>query len=258
MIFNDMKFDCFAVSDTGKWRPQNEDAFICDPENAVFLVADGMGGEEYGEVASQLTADHFTKLILPFVHDEDITIPFDHSRDEDLFSGIMRHAVEGTNSAVVEYASEHLSHRGMGSTLTAAIFYKEFLYIAHVGDSRLYKIDSEKIHQVTEDHTRVQEMVREGVLSKEEARIHPNRNIITRCIGRRYQSNPDIFRLEISDDEVFLICSDGLNDMVTDQEIHAVVDRSDTLEEAGKKLIEVANRNGGKDNITVVLFRVYT
>ena len=253
---DEVMIDCYALTDRGRRRSQNEDAFICDEDYAIFLVADGMGGENYGEVASRLTADHFVQLIIPFITDEDVTIPFDTPEDGDHFTAVMIHAVEGTNRAVYEYAIEHESHKGMGSTLTAVVVRDGFLYVAHVGDSRLYRIQSDEIIQITEDHTKVQEMVQKEILTPEEARKHPQKNIITRCVGRNRRLKPDVFATDFTNDDIFLICSDGLNDMIEDDEIHRIVVESDSLETAAGGLVELANENGGKDNITVVLFRL--
>ena len=250
--------ECFAATDKGKRRDLNEDAYICDPDKAIFVVADGMGGENYGEVASQLTVDHFSQLITPFVTDEDTTIPFDVPDDGDHFTGALNHAVEGANKAVYEYAAENESHKGMGSTLTAAVLHGDFLYVAHVGDSRLYRILPDEVQQITEDHSRVQEMVQKGLLSPEEARSHPQKNIITRCVGRKKRIRSDILTIDLLDEDVFLLCSDGLNDMLEDESIHQIVTESGDLETAANLLVQAANDKGGKDNITVVLFRLHS
>lgn len=250
-----MTLHCFSISDKGLRRSMNEDAFISDPDKGIFLVADGMGGESYGEVASRMTAEFYVKLITPFLMDEDLTVPFEHSVNEDLFCGAVAHAVVGTNSAVVEFVSENESHRGMGSTLTAVVVHDGCLYVAHIGDSRLYRIRADKIEQITEDHTKVQEMVKNHIIPPEEARSHPKRHIITRCVGRKKRLKPDIFSLDFVADDTFLISSDGLHDMVCDEDIHQIVVESESLEIAGERLVETANQSGGKDNITVVLFQ---
>ena len=245
-----------VATDTGKIRAQNEDSFVCDVDKAIFLVADGMGGENYGEVASRLTAEHFTQFLTPFISDEDATIPFDFPEDGDFFMGAMVHAAEGANFAVYHFAETNDSHKGMGSTLTAAVVFQETVYVAHVGDSRLYRIRDDQIHQVTEDHTKVQEMVSKNILTPEEARNHPQKNIITRCVGRRKRIKIDVFTPEYLEKDIFLICSDGLNDMLTDEEMERIVMDSDSLEAAANQLVDDANLRGGKDNITVVLFQV--
>lgn len=258
MLGENIVFNGYGITDTGKRRSQNEDFFICDPEKAIFLVADGVGGESGGEVASRLAAEHFVRLITPFVLDSDATIPFNHPNNGDLFQSTLAHAVEGANAAVIDFAEEHKTHRGMGSTLTAAIFHEDRIYVAHIGDSRLYRVREDDMQQVTEDHTKVQEMVKENILAIEEARKHPQRHIITRCVGRKKQSKPDIFSIDYSTEDIFLLSSDGLHDMLRDEEIRLIVVHAETLEQAGKRLIEAANEKGGKDNITVVLFQPYS
>jgi protein phosphatase len=249
------QYKSYASTDTGKRRSLNEDIFICDPDRAIFLVADGMGGENYGEVASQMTAEFFVRSLTPYILDEDITIPFENTDDNDFFSNAVTHAVEMANSAVLDYVSENKSYRGMGSTLTAAICNEHNITVAHIGDSRLYRIRKKNIEQITEDHTKVQEMVNKHIISSIEAKKHPQRNVITRCIGRRKHIKPDIFTIQTKDQDIFLICSDGLYDMVDDTDIQKIVIESDNFEIAVQNLIDLANTNGGKDNITVVIFQ---
>lgn len=255
---NHMQWECSAATDCGRRRPLNEDYFICDSNKGIFLVADGMGGENCGEVASQLTGEYFENTVLPFLTDEDATIPFDQIYEENIFEKTLHHAAAETNLAVIEYAESHQSHKGMGSTLTAAVFYDAELWVTHVGDSRLYAIQEDAINQITTDHTRVQEMVQKKVISAQEARKHPQKHIITQCVGRKSHFKPDIFSLELSVKNLYLICSDGLYDMVEDEEILAIVQHSDGFDKISQNLIRKANQYGGKDNITVVLFRMQT
>lgn len=249
-------FEAFAASDRGRKREKNEDAYVCDPERGLFLVADGMGGENYGEVASRMTAEQFFERILPFIVDEDATLPFEQEPDGHAFGAVVMHAVEMTNKAVVEFTETHPSHRGMGSTLTAAVYHNGRFQIAHIGDSRLYRLDEEGIIQTTTDHTKVNELIHHGILTTEEARNHPQKHILTRCIGRSARFQPDVFELEARAGESLLICSDGLHDMLEDEVIHRVVLQSDDVQDAVENLIEEANAKGGRDNITVVLFRM--
>jgi protein phosphatase len=254
-MLNNATFHGVALSDTGRRRKSNEDAYLCDAERGVFIVADGMGGEKYGEVASRMTVEHFSVLLFPFLDDQEMTVPFEYSRGEDVLIHALQHATVGTNTAVYTYAEEHRSHRGMGSTLTAAILRDGSLYVAHVGDSRLYRYRSEHLHQITEDHTKVQEMVNENLLSPEEARHHPQKHVITQCIGRKTRFRPDIFRIELEDGDLFLLCSDGLTDMVGDEHLLAIIQRPVTLEARARELVDEANDRGGKDNITALLFK---
>lgn len=229
---------------------------VCDPGHGIFLVADGMGGESAGEVASQLAAEHFIRSLLPFIEDDDATIPFEHSNGEHYFIGALQCAAEAANRAVIEAAAENRSHLGMGSTLTGMVYHETCFYVVHIGDSRLYRIHKGKMEQITVDHTRVQEMVNKNLMTPEEARFHPQRNIITRVVGREKQFQPDVFPMDLLEKDIFLICSDGLYDMVSDEEIHRIVVQSAHFEEAGKRLVESANQNGGKDNISVVLTQI--
>lgn len=250
-----VSFDCYAVSDRGCCRSLNEDTYICNPEKGLFLVADGMGGENCGEVASRLTADYFENFITPFIIDEDATIPFEQPLDADPFFTAMLHAIEQTNQSVLQFVEDNPSHRGMGSTLTAAVVHGESLYVAHVGDSRFYCFQNGQPVQITQDHTRVQELVKKNLLSAEEARNHRQRHILTQCVGRKKKFKPDIICIETDPETLYMICSDGLFDMLSDDEIGETVMQSEDLEFTGKQLVTLANDRGGKDNITAVLFR---
>ncbi|HHS14124.1 MAG TPA: Stp1/IreP family PP2C-type Ser/Thr phosphatase [bacterium] len=248
------RFECAALTDRGLKRSRNEDAFVCDAHHGIFLVADGMGGEQAGDTASRITADVFARSVVPYLTDEDLTLPVETSREHDPWREILCLAVKETNRQVVEYA-ERQGTRGMGSTLTAAVVIQDRLYITHVGDSRLYLTDGRECRQITRDHTKVEEMVARGVLTPEQARNHPQKNIITRCVGRK-KTTADIEVLEPVENAVYLICSDGLVDMVPDSKIYELISGGAGLEEAAKMLVEAANDQGGRDNITVVLFRI--
>ncbi len=257
MNLSEFQLQCTGLSDKGRRRAQNEDRFVCDPEKGIFLVADGMGGEKYGEVASQMTADTFVQSITPFVIDEDATLPFESVNNGDYFLHALGHAVEGAHRAVVEFGAEHPSHQGMGSTLTAAVCRSDTLYIAHVGDTRLYRLRKNEFRQLTEDHSKVQEMVKKKLIGPEEARNHPQKNVITQCIGRKKKIKPDLSVESIEQNDLYLLCSDGLTDMLEDEQILNFLLQSKTLENAGQTLVDQANLFGGKDNITVVLFQFY-
>ena len=252
------RYICYVVSDKGLKRTLNEDTVICDPDHGIFLVADGMGGENYGEVASQLASEKFFQSILPFIEDEEATIPFEHTEKGHYFISALLCAAEAANTAVIEFAAENKSHRGMGSTLTGIVYHENHFYVIHIGDSRLYRIRKECMEQITVDHTRVQEMVNKNLITPDEARFHPQRNIITRCVGRESQFQPDVFSIEFDEKDIFLICSDGLYDMVDDEHILRIVVQSENFEQACKKLVKTANENGGKDNISVVLTQLCT
>ena len=251
-----MIFKGFGITDVGIKRNNNEDTFVCDTDHGVFLVADGMGGENYGEVASKLTAEYFYSLILPFVQDEDMTIPYEQPAGNEPFLHALEQAVLETNRSVIDYVHENKSHKGMGSTLTSVVFYDKKLHTGHIGDSRLYQLNRENIVQITRDQTKVQEMVDHGIITLEQARNHSQKNVITQCIGRKKRIKPEIISFLPDSNFTYLICSDGLTDMLLDGDIHRIVMQAPSLEEAGKQLVDGANAMGGKDNITVVLFQL--
>ncbi|NQT25168.1 Stp1/IreP family PP2C-type Ser/Thr phosphatase [candidate division KSB1 bacterium] len=251
----DVAFDCHAITDKGMRRRLNEDVYVCDPDLGLFLVADGMGGESCGDVASQLTAETFKDSIAPYILDEEATAPFEHTNEGDFFLNTLGHAAEQTNQTVLQAVKNNPTCKGMGSTLTAALIQDDLLYVVHVGDSRLYCYHEELLTPLTEDHTRVQEMVNKNIISAEEARTHHQRNIITRCVGRKKQFKPDLFKVELLSNALCLICSDGLYDMLDDSEISEIIRANPDLDQLGAQLVDRANKAGGKDNITVVLFR---
>jgi len=220
----------------------------------MFLVADGMGGEQSGEIASRMAAETFAAAVVPFIIDSEATLPFE-SFEGDYFLNTVRYGAEAANLAVYQYSMDHEDHRGMGSTLTAAVGHENRLYVAHVGDSRLYRLSRGGIAQLTEDHSRVQEWVKAGLLSPEEARTHAKRHVITRCVGRRKKVEVDAFSLESGPDDLFLVCSDGLTEMMEDRDILGLIGLGKNLEKTGRALVAESNRLGGRDNITVVLFR---
>jgi protein phosphatase len=228
-----------AASDTGRKRRRNEDAYVVAPP--LFAVADGMGGAQAGEVASKLAAAAL----------ED-TDPGSLSGPERLES-----LIQEANRRVHERAVADPSTSGMGTTMTVALVEDGHVTIGHVGDSRAYLVRGGKLEQVTEDHSLVNELLKSGKLSPDEADTHPQRSVITRAVGTDPDVDVDSFTLDAREGDVFLLCSDGLTDMVDDQEILDVVDKfSGDLDRVTKSLVAAANRGGGEDNITVIAFSI--
>jgi serine/threonine protein phosphatase PrpC len=228
-----------ARTNTGRKRRRNEDAFVCEPP--LFAVADGMGGAQAGEVASRLAAES--------VREDD--------RGE--LSSIERVAevIREANRRVYAYSSENMSARGMGTTMTVALAESGRVTIGHVGDSRAYVLRDGRLSQLTQDHSLVAELVRSGRLSPDEAGSHPQRSVITRALGTDSEVDIDVFSFRAEKEDLFLLCSDGLTSMVADTDIERILAATRTdLDTATKKLIEAANRAGGEDNITVVLFEL--
>ena len=235
-----MPVGAYAVaSDTGRRRRRNEDNYVVAPP--LFAVADGMGGAQAGEVASQLAASAL------------------EGGNSDAPDGTQRidELIQEANRRIFDRASSDPSASGMGTTMTVALVEGMTVAIGHVGDSRGYLVRGEQMEQLTEDHSLVNELVKSGKLSEEEAQAHPQRSVITRAVGTDPDVDVDGFTIEAEEGDVFLLCSDGLTDMVEDEEILELVhEHRDDLEKAVKALVAAANRGGGEDNITAVAFRI--
>lgn len=209
----------------------------------LLIVADGMGGHQAGDMASRYAAEVIVSHIK-------------RSRERNPIR-VLRSAIETANERVLEKAAEDEELSGMGTTVVAATVVENYLYVANVGDSRLYLI-RDHIRQITRDHSLVGEMVRAGELSPEQARNHPNKNIITRAVGAGQKLEIDFFDEDLRKGDILLLCSDGLSNMVEDEEIEKIIKSGRELPKIAMDLIERANRNGGKDNIAVVLAQPLT
>ena len=229
----------YGESDTGRKRRRNEDNYVVAPP--LFAVADGMGGAQAGEVASRLAASAL------------------EAGDSDGLGGTTRidSLIQEANRRIYDRASTDPTASGMGTTMTVAIVEGMTVAIGHVGDSRAYLVRGGQMEQLTEDHSLVNELLKTGKLSEEEAQVHPQRSVITRAVGTDPDVDVDGFTIEAQDGDVFLICSDGLSDMVSDEEILELLHQNrDDLDKAVKALVAAANRGGGEDNITAVAFRI--
>lgn len=242
-------------SDTGRKRPHNEDRVATDPPRGVAVLADGMGGHKGGEIASALAVETVTRELanrLPGIATE--------SADDEAYapeSLLARDVVNEANTIVYETARTQPQYEGMGTTLVVALFYDDRLTLAHVGDSRAYRFRGGRLEQLTRDHTLMQELIDRGFYTPEEARASLNRNIVTRALGIEESVNTDLQEEIALPGDLYLLCSDGLNDMVDDDAIRLTLDEfGDNLEGAADRLIEQANGNGGQDNVSVVLTRV--
>ena len=235
-----MPVAAYAVaSDTGRRRRRNEDNYVVAPP--LFAVADGMGGAQAGEVASRLAASAL------------------EGEDSDGLQGLERidALIQEANRRIYDRASTDPAASGMGTTMTVALVEEMTVAIGHVGDSRAYLVRGEQMEQLTDDHSLVNELLKSGRLSEEEAHVHPQRSVITRAVGTDPDVDVDGFTIEAEEGDVFLLCSDGLTDMVEDEEILELVHtHRDDLDKAVKALVTAANRGGGEDNITAVAFRI--
>lgn len=237
----------FSITDIGEKRRINQDYVFCELNPIgnlpnLFIVADGMGGHNAGDYASMFCVKFFTEHI----QNSDITSPI----------ALIEEAIRNTNEKLYEKSKQQIDYEGMGTTFVVATIYDKDMYVANIGDSRLYVIGKE-IRQITEDHSLVQAMVKTGELNKDEAKTHPNKNIITRALGTSETAQPDYFEVEIAEGDIVLICSDGLTNMLNDETIEQVIrENADDPQTAAKTLVKQANENGGKDNITVIIVKV--
>ena len=250
----EMKIKIVGATDTGKVRAHNEDAYQAlggekSPPgvDAVLLVADGMGGHAAGEVASGMTVTGVTELL---ASKGQVSARF-AGPDYEAF---LREMLQRVNSNVLEAALDP-AKKGMGTTCTLAVIKRRKVFMAHIGDSRAYLFRDGTLRQVTTDHSWVEEAVSKGLLSKEEARVHPNRNVITRALGINSHAEIDNKTISLKDRDLLLLCSDGLTSMVPDEEIEEILKTRD-LVHVCKALIDAANSYGGHDNTTVVVAAV--
>lgn len=237
----------FSVTDIGKQRELNQDYVFSSEERIgnlsnVFIVADGMGGHNAGDYASRFTVDTMV---------EEIRGSFEQSPVK-----ILENAIQSANRQLRDQAAENPKLFGMGTTVVAATLIGRYLQVANVGDSRLYVID-DKITQITRDHSLVEEMVRMGGIDRETARMHLDKNIITRAIGATEQIDIDFFQVELKPGDIVLMCSDGLTNMLEDEEIRMIICGQRDIIEKAQKLVEAANNHGGKDNIAVILIEPF-
>ena len=233
----------YALTDIGRRRQVNQDHIYASETPVgnlpnLFIVADGMGGHKAGDYASDLAVEIVVSEVEASLEKNAVKI--------------LNHAITRANGALRERARENFSLNGMGTTLVAATCIGGYLEVANVGDSRLYVIGDEAV-QITEDHSLVEEMVRMGGLGREEARNHPDKNIITRALGARDEVEADFFNLPLQTGDMVLLCSDGLTNMVDDETICRILKNGKSLRDRVEELVETANVNGGRDNISVIV-----
>lgn len=235
-----------AKTDVGMKRSINQDFLYCSEASVgsfqnLFIVADGMGGHKAGDQASKLCVRTMTDYVKNSEHKTPVMT--------------FEEAVQMTNEAIYAQAQSNTAFEGMGTTMVACTFEDKTMYVANIGDSRLYLL-RDKIRQITDDHSFVEELVKNGKLTESEARIHPQKNIITRALGINSKVHADYFEITVQSGDIVLMCSDGLSNMLDDDDMEYIILHSSDLEQAGEKLVSEANKNGGDDNITVLLIEV--
>jgi PPM family protein phosphatase len=239
-----LRIEYGVKSDQGKIRTSNEDSFIANTKSAIFLVADGMGGHAAGEIASQIAATTVEEVL-------------SSGGSEFTEEQLLQFAVQKANSSVYDTQRVRPECRGMGSTLTVLLFRATQYYIAQVGDSRAYLLRDKNLNQLTQDHSLVWPLYKSGIISKEDISRHPQKNLITRSIGTQPQVEADLQKGEALEGDVYLLCSDGLTDVLSDQEILRLLTAENmNPQELGEMLVNAANSGGGPDNITTVVVRL--
>jgi len=250
------KIDFAEFSDTGRVRDHNEDAIGSIGEIGLMVLADGMGGYNAGEVASGIAVQIVTNLAAEGATREE--------RDNiDPHSGLMRQsivlrdAIYRSNKIIYQTAQSQTNCEGMGTTIVACMFYDNKISVAHVGDSRAYRMRAGQLDQVTLDHSLLQELVDRGFYSEEEAQRSTNKNYVTRALGVEPTVEVEVHEYEVLPDDIYVLCSDGLCDMVEDEDIHLTISTfNDSLDVVGQQLVDLANDHGGRDNISVMLAQV--
>ena len=250
------KIDFAEITDTGRVREHNEDAIGSVPEIGLMVLADGMGGYNAGEVASGIAVQIVTELATVGAGREE-------RHDIDPHSGLMRQsivlrdAVYRANKIIYQTAQSQTHCEGMGTTIVACMYYDDKVSVAHVGDSRAYRLRGDKLEQITLDHSLLQELVDRGFYSEEEAQRSTNRNYVTRALGVEPTVEVEVHEHDVLPEDIYLLCSDGLPDMVEDDDIHLTISTFNaSLEVVGQQLVDLANDHGGRDNISVMLAQI--
>lgn len=249
-----MKINFVAKTHVGLKRNHNEDSFLALAEQGLFLVADGMGGHNSGEVASRLAVETVEQFFRDTSDDEEMTWPFKEDRALGYEENRICTAIKLANLRIFEMAKSNNNHRGMGTTAAGVYFGQKGSYVSHVGDSRVYRVRNGQIEQLTEDHSLLNDYLKFHQLSAEEIENFPHKNVIVRALGMKDLVQVDLKRVETMADDIYVVCSDGLSGMVSDAQIEATAWRLRHNPEAiANELIDLANEGGGVDNITVIV-----
>jgi protein phosphatase len=251
-----MKLSYQAVTDVGRKRKGNEDALFMNPEQRLFVVADGMGGHAAGEVASKIAVDSINEFVTLTGGDEEITWPFGLDESISYDGNRLKTAIRHANRRVLEATREKTEYEGMATTVAAVLVDGDLANLGHVGDSRIYLWSDGEFSQLTSDHSWVNEQIQNGVLSADQARNHPLRNVVTRALGGKLELSVDMQVRKMAGGEMLLLCSDGLTTMVPDEDIKQLLEEAGgDVDKAAHALVDEANARGGEDNITVVLLK---
>ena len=250
MRFN---YSSSGLTDVGQRRDHNEDALYLDDSLGIYIVADGMGGHAAGEVASATAIQAMSPFLHKSINDKDITWPFGFDTTMSRGANLLLSSIKLANAAVCNVAAERPECQGMGTTMVAALIEESNLIIGHVGDSRLYRFRGDTLELLTTDHTWVNEQLEKKVITEEEAKNHRWKNVITRALGNKTVVEVDLAKIEIEDQDLFMICSDGITTMLSDEEVRQeILHGGGNLDDLTERIVSLSNEKGGYDNITVI------
>lgn len=253
-----MRIRYAAKTDVGMKRTHNEDYFSLMEDEQLFIVADGMGGHSSGEVASRMAAETVSEFYQR-TKDDEATWPYKMDRTLSYIENRLACGIKLANFKIYEAASKDIRYKGMGTTVVTTLVHNNKVYIAHVGDSRCYRIRNQTIEQVTRDHSLLEDYKdAKPDMTEEEERNFPHKNVITRALGMRDSVEVDIRCEDVQNADIYLLCSDGLSGMVNDENLLQIVHKTEDLEQVVAELVDQANRAGGTDNITTLIFQCFT
>jgi PPM family protein phosphatase len=248
--------EVFSQTHPGMVRSHNEDSVACDPACGLVVLADGMGGYNAGEVASGIAV---SVVVTEVNHSLQSANPVERGeRDgEELGVSLLRGNIQKANASIFHAAQSQPQYAGMGTTIVSGLFYDNRVAVGHVGDSRMYRLRGEVLELITRDHSLLQEQIDSGMISVEDARLSKNKNLVTRAVGIDADLEPEIHVHDVMVGDLYLLCSDGLNDMVEDDDIQSTIYAlQSNLPLAADQLIQMANDNGGRDNVSVILVKI--
>ena len=250
-----MQLDAVARTDPGPVRERNEDSFLIDVEAGLFVVADGMGGHASGEIASAIAVESVQGVLLGAINPDETRLDRSSMDQEEEIRERLRYAMNQASISIRQTAMANPIHAGMGTTLAVLLIEDDEAHLGHVGDSRIYLFRDEKLHRLTRDHTVVQQEIDAGTLTPELARIVPHKNILTQSVGYHGPVEPDTSTRPIDEGDVFILCSDGLTDPLSDAELTEICAQHDP-EDLAEVLVQKAIEHGTEDNVTVVVVYV--
>lgn len=253
-----MRIEISGHTHVGMKRNHNEDNYLLLPEERLFVVADGMGGHASGEIASKIAIDEMAEFFKMTSADQDVTWPYKMDKQRNYDQNRLAVGIKLANMRIFEKACTEQKFKGMGTTIVSVFFASDNeVVVGHVGDSRVYFFREGTLRQITEDHSLLNDYLKAKKLTPEEIEAFPHKNVIVRALGMKDSVQVDVNRVEPRQDDIYLLCSDGLSGMVTDDQMQTVLQQATDLDKACGQLIDLANANGGNDNVTCILARFH-